>query len=232
MAKEIVWKDLTSDVLTRDDLTREEAKTLAELEESGKEVYPAPILIEHSEQLRTLGITWKQVRTWRIGRDAVKVHPTPASKEVYDLLLGDLRAQHRTDYRRKRCQIPGKLKPTISCPEHNSCAECPFPEYRDQHQPNTLSWELMVEDSDEEFAYQDSGVEQLDAKMDTAMELKAVLRAIVAKNPLYAQAIILKEYYSLSVDEIAEKLCTTKRNVYFYLSEARKIGKKFKEDEE
>ncbi len=220
MAKEFVWEDLTS----------EEAETLAELEESGKEVYPAPILIEHSEQLRMLGITWEQVRTWRIGNDAVKVHPTPASKEIYDLLLGDLRAQHRTDYRRRRCQIPGKLKPTISCPEHNSCAECPFPEYRDQHQPNTLSWELMVEDSDEEFAYQDSGVEQLDAKMDTAMALKAVLRAIAAKNPLYAKAIILKEYYSLSVDEIAEVLHTTKRNVYFYLSKARKIGKKFKEE--
>ena len=88
----------------------------------------------------------------------------------------------------------------------------------------------MVEDSDEEFAYQDSGVEQLDAKMDTAMALKAVLRAIAAKNPLYAKAIILKEYYSLSVDEIAEVLHTTKRNVYFYLSKARKIGKKFKEE--
>ena len=34
MAKEFVWEDLTS----------EEAETLAELEESGKEVYPAPIL--------------------------------------------------------------------------------------------------------------------------------------------------------------------------------------------
>ena len=225
MAKETVWEDLT----------REEAKTLAELEKSGKEVSPAPILIEHSEQLRTLGITWKQVRTWHIGRDTVKVHVTPASKEVYDLLLGDLRANHRTDYRRRRCQIPGKLKPTISCPESNSCAECPFPEYREQHQANTLSWELMVEDSYEEYeneAYQDSGVEQLDVKMDTAMELKAVLSVIAAKNPLYAKAIILKEYYSLSVDEIAEKLCTTKRNVYFYLSEARKIGKRFKEDEE
>ena len=225
MAKEIIWKDLTS----------EEAKTLAELEKGGKKVYPAPILIEHSEQLQTLGITWEQVRTWYIGRDAVKVHLTPASKEVHDLLLGDLRAKHRTDYRRRRCQIPGTLKPTISCPEHNSCAECPFPEYRDQHQANTLSWELMVDDTYEEYeneAYQDSGVEQLDAKIDTARELEAVLRVIAAKNPLYAKAIILKEYCNLSVDEIAEKLCATKRNVYFYINEARKIGRKFKEDEE
>lgn len=217
MAKEIVWKDLT----------REEAKTLAELEKSGKEVYPAPILIEHSEQLQTLGITWEQVRTWRIGTDVVKVHLTPASKEVYDTLLGDLRAKHRTDYRRNRCQIPGKLKPTISCPEHNSCANCPFPEYRDQQQANTLSWEQMVDDGCEED-YQDGGVEQVDVKV----ELEAVLSIIVAKNPLYAKAIFLKEYYNQSVDEIAERLHTTKRNVYFFLNEARKIAKKFREGKE
>ena len=41
MAKEIKWECLTSD----------EAKTLNELRNNGKEVYAAAIEIEHSEQL-------------------------------------------------------------------------------------------------------------------------------------------------------------------------------------
>ena len=56
MAKEIKWECLTSD----------EAKTLNELRNNGKEVYAAPIEIEHSEQLVSLGISWSQCRTWFI----------------------------------------------------------------------------------------------------------------------------------------------------------------------
>lgn len=47
MANEILW----------DDLTHEEGEMFAALEKSGRTVYAAPILIEHSEQLQTLGIT-------------------------------------------------------------------------------------------------------------------------------------------------------------------------------
>ncbi len=53
MAKEIVW----------DSLTPTEAKTLADLKASGKELFAAPIEIEHREQLETLGINWSQCRT-------------------------------------------------------------------------------------------------------------------------------------------------------------------------
>lgn len=61
------------------------------------------------------------------------------------------------------------------------------------------------------------------------MELEAVCKVIDARNPLYTKAIILKEYHDLSVDEIAKKLNTTRRNVY-YISEAKRIGKQYKEE--
>ena len=61
-------------------------------------------------------------------------------------------------------------------------------------------------------------------------ELDDVFKAIDAKNPLFTKAIVLKEFYGFSVDEIAEKLGTTKRNVYYYLDEAKKIGREYKED--
>ena len=62
------------------------------------------------------------------------------------------------------------------------------------------------------------------------MELEEVCKVIDAKNPHYTKAIIMKEYYGMSVDEIAKRLGTTKRNVYFYIDEAKKIGKQYKEE--
>ena len=62
------------------------------------------------------------------------------------------------------------------------------------------------------------------------MELEEVCKMINAKNPLYAKAIIMKVYNGLNVDEIAKRLDTTTRNVYFYISEAVRIGKQYKEE--
>ena len=140
MAKEIVWESLTP----------EEARTLANLKNRGVEVFAAPILIEENEESRkrqfaSLGITWAQVRTWRIGSEQVKVHLIPADEATYKMLLGNLRAEHRDKYRERRCLILGKLKPLIRCPECNCCTECPYPESRDKHKANNLSWEELNE---------------------------------------------------------------------------------------
>ena len=48
MAKEIKWENVT--------LTSDEVRTLNELRNQGKEVYAAPIEIEHGDQLVSLGI--------------------------------------------------------------------------------------------------------------------------------------------------------------------------------
>ena len=219
MAKQLKWERLTL----------KEVETLAELEKNGIEVFAAPIEIEHKEQLETLGITWADCKTWRIGSEKVIVHLTPADKATYTMLLNDLRTRHREEYRKKRCQIPGKLKPTILCPECNRCAECPYPEYRDKHKANNLSWEGLLEtayEGTDTEVIEDEGMRQ----MEIEMELEAVCKVIDAKNPLYTKAIILKEYYDLSVAEIAKRLDTTERNVYFYISEAKKIGAEYRKN--
>ena len=132
MAKEIKWENVT--------LTSDEVRTLNELRNKGKEVYAAPIEIEHGEQLESLGISWSQCRTWYIGNERITVHLTPSDEETYRFLLGELRARHRNDYRNSRCMIPGKYH-LIRCPECNSCRRCPFLEYRDQRQPTVISWD-------------------------------------------------------------------------------------------
>ena len=74
----------------------------------------------------------------------------------------------------------------------------------------------------------DPGFDQLEKRMDIADAVKA----IAAQNPKFAQAIVLKEYYGLSVADIAQKLKDTERNIYYYLDQAKKIGKQYKRDNE
>ena len=141
MAKEIKWERLTPT----------EAQTLAELNAAGIEVYAAPIEIEkkakdRQAQFESLEITQADCKTWRIGSEKIIVHLTPAPKHIYDLMLNDLRAKHRDEYRSRRCQFPGKRKGTlIMCPECNRCRECPFPNYRDQHKARVVSRDEMLE---------------------------------------------------------------------------------------
>ena len=208
MAKEIKWECLTSD----------EAKTLNELRNNGKEVYAAPIEIEHSEQLVSLGISWRQCRTWYIGNERITVHLTPSDEETYRFLLGELRARHRNDYRNSRCMIPGKYH-LIRCPECNSCRRCPFPEYRDQRQPTVISWDEGIESQSREIA------DLYEAKV----QYEEIRELMIQEDPLIAQVFELKEGSGMTVKEIAEILQITSRQVYYYLQKAQDIGRKYRE---
>ena len=217
MTREIVW----------DRLTPTEAKTLADLNANGIEVYAAPILIEKNaenrkSQFEAMGITQDDCRTWRIGSEKVIVHLTPAPKHIYDYMLNELRTKHRDKYREKRCLIPGTLKPLISCPECNRCWECPYPEYRDKHQSNQISYEKMLELGDE--AGGDTRmIEQLDAKLQYE-EIREIMNN---ENPLITQVFEMKESDGLSNEEIAAELGITKRQTYYLYSKALAIGKKY-----
>ena len=211
-------------------LTREEARTLAMLRKSGTEIFAAPILIEEDaesrkRQFESLDITWDDCKTWFIGSERVRVHLTPANEATYKCLLDDLRTKHRDAYRERRCMIPGKLKPFIRCPEHNRCCDCPYPEVRDQHKANNVSWDEPVRNRDER-AQQDSTMD----KVDNKLEFEAVCQLIKAKSPKYLAAFLLKEQFGLSVAEIAQKMGTTERNVRFFIGEAKRLGRHYKRD--
>ena len=210
MAKEIKWENVP--------LTSDEKRTLNELRNNGKEVYAAPIEIEHSSQLESLGISWSQCRTWYIGNERITVHLTPSDEETYRFLLGELRARHRNDYRNSRCMIPGKYH-LIRCPECNSCRRCPFPEYRDQRQPTVISWDEGIESQSREIA------DLYEAKVQYE-ELRDLM---IREDPLIAQVFELKEGSGMTVKEIAEILQITSRQVYYYLQKAQDIGRKYRE---
>ena len=210
MAKEIKWESVT--------LTSDEVRTLNELRNKGKEVYAAPIEIEHGDQLESLGISWSQCRTWYIGNERITVHLTPSDEETYRFLLGELRARHRDEYRNSRCMVPGKYR-LIRCPECNSCRRCPFPEYRDQRQPTVISW-------DEGIETQSRGMAEL---QDAEMLYEEIRELMIREDPLIAQVFELKEGSGMTVKEIADRLGLSIRQVYYYLQKVQDIGRKYKE---
>ena len=218
MSKEIKWERLTPT----------EAKTLAELNANGIEVYAAPILIEKNAedrrlQFESLGITQDDCKTWHIGSDKIIVHLTPAPKHIYDFMLNELRAKHRDEYRSRRCQIPGKRKGTlIMCPECNRCRECPFPEYRDKRKVRIVSHDEML-DSGYEGDADTSMIDQLDAKL----QYEEIREMMNKENPLITQVFEMKERDGLSNEEIAAELGITKRQTYYLYSKALAIGKKY-----
>ena len=210
MAKEIKWESVT--------LTSDEVRTLNELRNQGKEVYAAPIEIEHGDQLESLGISWSQCRTWYIGNERITVHLTPSDEETYRFLLGELRARHRDEYRNSRCMVPGKYR-LIRCPECNSCRRCPFPEYRDQRQPTVISW-------DEGIETQSRGMAEL---QDAEMLYEEIRELMIWEDPLIAQVFELKEGSGMTVKEIADRLGLSIRQVYYYLQKGQDIGRKYRE---
>lgn len=210
MAKEIKWENVP--------LTSDEKRTLNELRNNGKEVYAAPIEIEHSSQLESLGISWSQCRTWYIGNERITVHLTPSDEETYRFLLGELRARHRDEYRNSRCMVPGKYR-LIRCPECNSCRRCPFPEYRDQRQSTVISWEEGIESENREMA----DLYEAKVQYDEIREL------MIREDPLIAEVFEMKAGAGMTVKEIAEILQITSRQVYYYLQKAQDIGKKYRE---
>ena len=203
-----------------DDLSWEEVETKAALEKSGKTVYYAPIEIESREQLDSLGITWNQCRTWRIGMRPVIVHLTPCDEDTYNLLFRDLRNEYHREYRDTRCLVPGKKKPLIRCPESNRCNACPYGITEENRRANLISLDEMAENGPEEWL-----ADPITAQNDTNLILEAALDTIGSKNSKSWYAVILKNYYGLSVSEIAKIMDDTERNVYYYLSEAKRIGK-------
>ena len=210
MAKEIKWENVP--------LTSDEERTLNELRNQGKEVYAAPIEIEHGEQLESLGISWSQCRTWYIGNERITVHLTPSDEETYRFLLGELRARHRDDYRNSRCMVPGQYH-LIRCPECNSCRKCPFSEYRDQRQPTVISWDEGIETQSREMA------ELYEAKV----QYEEIRELMIREDPLIAQVFELKEGSGMTVKEIADRIGLSIRQIYYYLQKAQDIGRKYRE---
>ena len=211
--------------VTETTISFEEIEHTTQLVKDGCVNYYAPIEIEHSGQLETLNITWNDCRTWHIGSERVTVYLCPADEATYRFLLGELRRKHRNGYRAVRCMVEGKLKPLIRCPESNKCSACPYGRKPEDREANIISWDGLIESGYEGEA-DNRMAEQLQAKL----EYEEIRSLMDSENPIIAQVFEMKERDRYSVSEIADRLHIKPRNVYYYLSRAKAIGKKYNKE--
>jgi DNA-directed RNA polymerase specialized sigma24 family protein len=141
------------------------------------------------------------------------------------MLLGDLRAKHRDEYRQKRCPIPGKLKPVILCPESNKCSECPYGRTPETKQAPVISWDELV-DSGWEPTPEASVEHQVMARL----EYETIRALMDAEDPRIAMAFEAKTLYGDSVREIAADLGVSEPRVYQLIARARAIGREYRQN--
>ena len=196
--------------------------------ENGETLFFAPVRIRNESDLKTFMVDKTARWTLPFGHSALKykvLYFMTESEEMSEDFWMKINSEHSQENRMKRCLVPGKRRPLIPCPECNSCAKCPFPEYRDKHEMQEVVFD------DEIKVQRTRSTESPDYhKLEVKWKIQGACKMMDEQNPLFAKAIILKEYNGYTVPEIAEILHCTEYDVRYYLRRAIEIGKEFKKD--
>ncbi len=198
-----------------DRYTYEEITTIHRMIAAGEPIYLAPVEVKRRENLETLHITYAECKTWHIGAEPICVHLTPASAEVYDLLLGDLRARHRDGVRKSRCMVIGKRGRPIRCDERNRCAECPYGRKPEDRENQEISWDEMLAGG-----YEETGADTTANTVIAKMEIEEVEARLDSRDPRIMKAIRMRDA-GYDVKEIMDKLGLSQRRVYQLLKVAK-----------
>ncbi len=196
--------------------------------ENGETLYFAPVRVRTETDLKTFLVdkTARWILPFGKSSDKIKVlyFVTP-NKEMAEDFWVKINTEHSQEYRKRRCMIPGKKKPLIVCPDCNSCAHCPYPEYRDKHEMREIVY-------DEEIKVQRTrSTESPEFHMlELKWKIEGACKKMDEQNPLFSISIILKEYCGYTVKEIAFMLECTEYDVRYYLRRATEIGKEFKKE--
>ena len=196
--------------------------------DSGETMYFAPLRVQTDDDLKTFGVGKEARWTLPFGKSSVKykvLYFLTPREELAEEFWEKINTQHSKDNRKRRCMIPGKLKPLIVCPDCNSCARCPYPEYRDKHEAREVSY------NDKLNAQKITPRESPEIrKLEMRWTIQEACKKISKINPLFTRAIVLKEYYNLTVDEIAKELNCSPYMVRYYLRRATEIGREFRKE--
>ena len=203
-----------------DNYTYEETITIKRMMAAGQPIYLAPIEIEIDEQMENLHISERDCRTWRVGSYRYKVHLTPASGELYDLLVGDLRNKHSDAYRATRCQVPGKRGKLVRCDTKNRCDACPYGIDPADKQSNAISLDGLYEVGWEPAGTADTTAEKALAAVEYA-EKRARMNMV---DKRIAQILEDYEEVGLSIKELQDKYNVSRRRVFQLLKCAKEIG--------
>ena len=196
--------------------------------ENGESFYLAPVHVRSDNDLKTFCVDRTARWTLPFGKCALKykvLYFVAESEELAENFWMKINTEHSQEMRKKRCMIPGKQLPLIQCPECNSCAKCPYPQYRDKHEMREIVFddEIKVQHT---RSTESPEIRQLEIKW----QIQGACAMMDEQNPLFAKAIILKEYCGYTVEEIAEILHCTVYDVRYYLRRATEIGKEYKKE--
>ena len=201
----------------------EELETVRGLLSEGKRVWMAPIVIEDEGQLETLYVTRSKCRTWHSGPEKVLVYLTPADEKTFDYLKLSMDAIRKKVERNRRCMIPGKRKDFVRCPECYHCDACPFGMEGKVRTGRTVSRDLLME-TELETAVSPDTVEDIVLRHEFLAEIRELMRR---KNERILQVFELKFEKGYDVKQVADALGETSRNVYYFLSEAKRICREY-----
>ena len=144
---------------------------------------------------------------------------TPANAEIYDLLLGDLRAKHRDGVRKSRCMVIGKRGKPIRCDERNKCRECPFGRKPEDRKHQEVSWNEMVDKGYDPAAHDSTSEPALNRI--TYQEIRAEWNAA---DPRLTRAFEMSES-GYDIEDIMAELNLSQRRVYQLIKKAKEMAK-------
>lgn len=178
----------------------------------------APIEIESEEQLRDLGYTWQDCRTWKIGVTPVKVLLVPADEATRDFLYSELLKKYDHVTRRDRCVVPGTRKAWIQCPEKNHCEDCPFGRNAGDRGPVVLSLDVLMGEGFDLISY-----ESVSDIAERQVEMETVMRRLWEANPQFPK-IVVQRAEGFTAEEIAQNLGVCRATLYRFLQQIREIA--------
>lgn len=183
-------------------------------EEIGKTL--APVEIDGKGAMEVFGITYKDLVPFVVGATSILIYPYPASPEVCEELLRDLRQKYSKQSRSDRCMIHGVYGRLRVCPEKYSCPECPFGQ--EEKIPRSVSLEAVQEDGVELEDRNSGGMSQVEADL--------FLEYLEQLNPQYARILVLtRDGYSEM--EITQMLQVSRNKVTYAKQKIRRIAERY-----
>ena len=225
MKKELYFDNYDFDRNERG-FSAEELETVRCLLAEGKRVWMAPVVIEVDGQLETLYASRSRCRTWHSGPEKRLVYLTPADEETFMFLKHEMDAVRKRAERNRRCMIRGTRNEYVRCPECYHCDECPFGRKCESRIGRTVSRDCLLE-TEMEMAVCIDTPEDIVLRREMLDEIREQMRR---KNELILQAFVMKVEQGYDVQEVAEALGETSRNVYYYLSEAKRICREYAQE--
>ena len=187
-------------------------------------IFYAPIEIESAEDLKFFGITRKDCCTWRVGITPVLVYLMPSNEETRDYLVQELKRKYTKRTREYRCQVPGKQKAWITCPESNHCSSCPYGSDGTRRQGRCVSLDALLEEG-----YDCAAPDFTEERVGNRAELEDLLALLREVNPDYVKIVELLAA-GFSVAEIATSLHTNVSSVYRSLKKIRTLAKEYRDE--